>query len=608
MFRRRPQLGFPRKVVACYLLFCLGAVCWLSIGLLVTSHRVLSSRTINSCISRLGKTAAAIEIEYVRHGSNHFFKILDRAKSEARLAYASVVASDGTILAHTDPRRVGQTAETPSGTSLRWGDVSGVRYLDQEGQGRRQYRVPLVASKVPFGSLQIEVVEPSLLGTLAEVAHMAPLAVLVPLVLVIGGAVILSRLSKQMDLVDQQLRKLALAPAGSELSIEPLAARDATTLGWNRLADLVKNLQNSSGEGDLDSRLSQAVASRQENDLTNILQNLSDGVAVTDMEGRITFANRAVTALLDADENEGNLNGTLLQSRLLEEIPSLKKSPLLDPQSANRAVVSESDFDTGKTNRVLRIARQPLQGVKQAGQVWTLRDVTQQKLAAKMRDQFIDTATHELRTPLSNIKAYAETLATCDNIDVEEQKEFFNIINSETTRLARFVDDLLSISSMEVGSLSAERQKVETARLFAEVEAKVMPVMKQKNIVFESRLPAKMPELQLDKEKMVAVMVNLLGNAAKYTPEGGHVSLKVKIDEQQLQIAIEDSGVGISAEELPKVFEKFFRSADPRVQAEVGTGLGLSLAREVVRMHSGELTVESQLDKGSTFLITIPLE
>ena len=234
--------------------------------------------------------------------------------------------------------------------------------------------------------------------------------------------------------------------------------------------------------------------------------------------------------------------------------------------------------------------------------------MTQQKLAEKMRDQFIDTATHELRTPLSNIKAYAETMVTCDTIDVEEQKEFCNIINSEVTRLARFVDDLLSISSMEMGSLNIDKQKVETARLFAEVLDKVEPLMQQKDITFFAELPEKMREVRLDKDKFIAVLVNLLGNAAKYTPTGGRVTLRVRLDDAQLQVAVEDSGVGIAEEELPKVFEKFFRSADPRVQDETGTGLGLSLANEVMRMHGGEITVKSELNQGSTFTVSIPAE
>jgi two-component system phosphate regulon sensor histidine kinase PhoR len=236
-----------------------------------------------------------------------------------------------------------------------------------------------------------------------------------------------------------------------------------------------------------------------------------------------------------------------------------------------------------------------------------VRDITQQKLVEKTRDQFIDVATHELRTPLSNIKAYAETLVTCDAIEVEQQKEFCNIINSEVTRLARFVDDLLSISSMEAGSLVIQRQRTIATRLFAEVLEKVQPLMDQKKLKFEVKIPEKMADLQVDKDKVVAVLVNLLGNAAKYTPAGGRVAMRVVLDEAQLQIFVEDTGLGIAAEELPKVFEKFFRSSDTRVQAETGTGLGLSLAREVVRMHGGDISVESQIDQGTTFTAIIPI-
>jgi len=608
MLHSSPQLGFPRKVVACYLLFCMVAVCWLAVGTLAISHTVLSSRTVNTCLSRIDKTAAAIEIEYLRHGTRNLQQILARTKAGTLISYVSVIANDGKTLAHTEPNLVGIIAVEPTGNHLSSGNITGVQFTDSQGQILNQYRVPLIANKVPFGSLRVAVIEPSLWGTITATAHHAPVAILVPLALVVLGAVVLSRLASQAASVDLQLRNIAEVPLGAELPITHLPARDAATLGWNRIVDLVLDLRRDSGGEDLNSRLAKAVASREQDALSDILQTLPDGIAVTDLEGRITFANQAISVLLGTDQSNGELSGIEFKDHLLQEMPSLKESSLFDPQSANRPAVSELQSQNAESGRVLRVARQPLQGTNLQGQVWTLRDITQQKLAEKMRDQFIDTATHELRTPLSNIKAYAETLATCEKIDIEEQKEFCNIINSETTRLARFVDDLLSISSMEVGSLSAERQKVETSRLFAEVEAKVLPLMQQKNIIFESRLPEKMPELQLDKEKMIAVLVNLLGNAAKYTPEGGHVAMKVKIESGQLQIAIEDSGVGITADELPMVFEKFFRSSDPRVQAETGSGLGLSLAREVIRMHGGELTVESQLNKGSTFSVAIPVE
>jgi len=608
MFGNHPNLGFPRKVVACYLLFCLVAVCWLSLGLLWISHEVLSSQSANSCLSRLGKTAAAIEISHLRHGTDELQHLLEQAQTEGGLAYASIIGVDGAYLAHTDPNQIGTSVAPTTGSLLRWGSVSGIRFFDQQGQALQEYQVPLIVNSEQIGSLRIAVVEPSLEFTLAKVAQYTPVAVLVPLALVVLGALVLSRLTGTVAEIEDQLRETAVLPPGVEISLTNLKARSGATLGWNRIVETIDKFRSRSGHASLNERLTEAIASRRQKELVEILQNLSDGVAVTDTEGRITFANRAIEALLDANSDDGILEGSAFGDRLIHDLPELAQCPLFDPDWVNRPTVSEGRRHGTNSDRVLRVSRQPLVAERLKGHVWSLRDVTQQKLADKMRDQFIDTATHELRTPLSNIKAYAEMLATCDRIELEQQKEFCNIINSEVTRLARFVDDLLSISSMEVGSLSAERQKVETARLFDEVLAKVQPMMQKKDIQFEVRLPEKMRDLTLDKEKMVAVLVNLLGNAAKYTPAGGHVALKVKLDDKLLQIAVEDTGVGINAEELPLVFEKFFRSSDARVQAETGTGLGLSLAREVVRMHGGDITVESQLDKGSTFLVSIPLE
>ena len=453
-----------------------------------------------------------------------------------------------------------------------------------------------------MGTLRIGVVEPKLWHTLAEVAPLAPLAILIPLVLVGFGGVVLSRMTSPLDEVSKQLQYVATLPPGNQEEVSAIRVRDDVSLGWNRLVSMIERQQTNPDNQSLDAKLLQAKANRRVSQDRDILQSIPDGVAMTDVEGRITFANRAVAALLGEDVNEG----TSIQ-QLLESIDQ-EANEWIESHQDDHPAVCEIHRQGHLAERIIRVSRQGLENSRQTGQVWCLRDVTQQKLSEKMRDQFIDTATHELRTPLSNIKAYAETLVTCDEIDVEQQKEFCNIINSEVTRLARFVDDLLSISSMEMGSLVVDKQNVDTARLFAEVFDKVEPLMQQKQITFGKELPEKLPELKLDKDKIVAVLVNLLGNAAKYTPAGGKVSLRVKIEEAVLEFAVTDTGVGIAEEELPKVFEKFFRSADSRVQEETGTGLGLSLAQEVVQMHGGQLTVESVLNQGSTFLVSIPLE
>jgi two-component system phosphate regulon sensor histidine kinase PhoR len=315
-------------------------------------------------------------------------------------------------------------------------------------------------------------------------------------------------------------------------------------------------------------------------------------------------------AIGDSDCPSESESSPLMTDQLMYRWQMSESDALLKAENRDRAVVTELTREENGQRRIVRAARHPIctgTGAKHESHVWTMRDVTQQKLAEEMRDQFVDTATHELRTPLANIKAYAETLALADVIDVEQQKQFLNTINSEATRLARFVDDLLSVSSMELGSLSLNKQVTDLGRMLSEVLTKIRPQIEEKQLTLEVALPEKMPEPELDKDKISAVLVNLLGNAVKYTPEGGRVTFRVNVTDQQIDIAVEDTGVGIAAEELPKVFEKFFRSQDPRVQEQTGTGLGLALAHEVVRLHGGRITVESELNKGSTFSVLLPL-
>jgi PAS domain S-box-containing protein len=378
-------------------------------------------------------------------------------------------------------------------------------------------------------------------------------------------------------------------------------------LGWNRLVEVHHRNREQSHLGQ---RLTEALGTMRQRHAHDIFNSLPDGLAITDREGRITFANKALAAICGNGRNGGALDGETMESCLGLNPRHESAVSLLEPASFGHSVVAEVERSGNGSPRVLRVARHPLRTAESqegSGNVWSVRDVTQQKLVAKTRDHFLQTAGHELRTPLTNMKAYAETLSLGDKIDFERQKEFCNTINSEATRLARLIDDMLSISSMEVGSLSLARQETDLGRLFSEVIGKVKPEMDQKGVTLEHVFPEKWPKLHLDKDKLVASLVNVLGNAAKYTPSGGRVVLRVSIGDGKLSIVVEDTGLGISEEELPRVFDKFFRSTDPRVQDQVGSGLGLSLVKEVVRMHGGSVDVKSELDAGTVFTITLPV-
>lgn len=607
MFKKTTHLELPRRLTAYYLMFCLAAVSWLTIGVVFVSQSILTSRAESSCLADLGKAARAVALEHQAGGEAAIQALVDQWTGAKSLAYCAFSDKNGRYVAHSLRDQIGQKVNGPDGSVVEWGDVERISFVDPQSGLLREYRTPVRSQGATLGTLHIAVVEPGLWGIVRSVAEYAPPAILGPLLLMSMGVLALRRTVRPLTQIEKQLHRLATHASPSEVELTPLGERTSTALGWNRLAERCNEAQRSSG---LESRLTQALEGFRQRKADQILNSLPDGVALTDDQGRITFANQALAALLGKSDESQALCGKTLEELLGLDPGSDAAKSLGDPESRARTVVVEWTRPAELAHGVLRVARHPLRSGKgnpTGGHVWSIRDVTQQKLAEQMRNQFVSSATHELRTPLTNIKAYAETLVLSEMLDVEKQKEFCNTINAEATRLARFIDDLLSISSMEVGSLSLARQETDLERLFREAIEKVRPQMAQRQITLRSTLPEKLPKLRVDKDKITATLVNLLGNAAKYTPEGGQVQFKVQVKEEQLQIEVEDNGFGIAAEELPKIFAKFFRSSDPRVQQQTGSGLGLSLAQEVIRLHGGALSVQSELNKGTRFTAVLPL-
>ncbi|MGE0608649.1 MAG: ATP-binding protein [Pirellulales bacterium] len=435
---------------------------------------------------------------------------------------------------------------------------------------------------------------------------MVPLTVAMPLVLLLAGAAALRRTVRWTSAIEEQLREVSATSAALESGLRPLVANEPAAIGWNQL---LRQLNDQKSFAAIDARLGGSIGALQQRNWEGLFNSLSDGIAVVDRQGVVTLANGALAALLQADSPQSLVGQRL--SDVLAASGATASPPLAEATGAAAAVSShELRCGTEISQGIWRLIRAPLLGEHgpSGESLWTLRDVTQQKLAEEMRDQFLSAATHELRTPLANIKAYAETLALQPDIDAEEQKGFFNIINAEATRLARFVDELLNVSKMEAGALSIARHETDIARLLAEVVENVQPQARQKQVRIDAQLPPKLPELSADKGQLTAALANLLGNAVKYTPENGEVRLLVEVTQQEIQFHVEDTGIGIAPDELPRLFQKFFRSSDARVQNITGSGLGLAFAQEVARLHGGCITVRSELDVGSRFTLTLPID
>lgn len=439
-------------------------------------------------------------------------------------------------------------------------------------------------------------------GTLTQ--HLA-FAVAAEIGLLIVGALVLHRSVRVTQAIEHQLQQIATLSMGDNPKLQPLVDSDSTARGWNSVIEHLRNQQTIST---LESRFSELCDSSDDKQWNRIFHALHEGIAVCDRGEIVVMANNAFYALLGLDPDDqvvGQHIFTLLKKHLQEAATGLTKQA----EESSAPFVFEVRRAKDIAEGVFRTSRTPLldEQCECSGTLWTIRDITQQKMAEETRNQFVFTATHELRTPLANIKAYAETLAITDDIDIRDQKNFYNIISGEATRLSRFVDELLNVNQMESGAVTLTRGETDVERMLNEVIENLKPQMIQKELQFESHFAPKLPKLFVDKDKVVAALVNLLGNAVKYTPEKGNVRFVVEVDDSVINFHVEDTGIGIAAEELPRITEKFFRSSDDRVQNIVGSGLGLAFSQEVARLHGGKITIKSELDKGSRFTLTLPI-
>lgn len=409
-----------------------------------------------------------------------------------------------------------------------------------------------------------------------------------------------------LGIVEGQLADLAKsAHHQTELnSMITLLGSTPVATGWNLLADRLR-------ERRWNESIEQSLVSNAEGNSHDIVFRMArchiDGLAITDRQGIIRFSNPAWAMMVDLDEKVNTLGHSIYDHLRLE---SKSGGPELRDRLQQTSCPITHVVQLGRTlsDGVWRLARIPLDGRAHDPEafVWILRDHTQQALAEEARDRFVGAATHELRTPLANILAYSETLSNAE-MDPNSQREFFNTISSEALRLNRLLDQLLNLQQMEAGSLTLDRAPCDLLRVIEEACEHMQPLAENRGLRLEHRTPPSLPPMRVDKEKIVSLLINLLGNAVKYTLPGGDVKLTVELQSDFVRIHIEDTGIGIPENAVDRIFERFYRCQDPRTADQVGNGLGLALAKEVALLHGGDLTVQSELNKGSRFTLHLPI-
>ena len=233
----------------------------------------------------------------------------------------------------------------------------------------------------------------------------------------------------------------------------------------------------------------------------------------------------------------------------------------------------------------------------------------------QMKDSFLSTVSHELRTPLTSIKSFAEILLSYEDEDKETQREFLTIINDESDRLTRLINDFLDLSRIEAGRMQWETVKLGIPEVIETCINATHALFAQKDLRVDVDLEPDLPPISADRDRLVQVVTNLLSNAIKFTPEGGEIRVRAQIFKDgeaegvldMIRVSVSDTGIGIAPEDLEKVFEKFKQVGDTLTDRPKGTGLGLPICKELVEHHGGRIWGESQLGKGSTFYFTLPV-
>lgn len=353
---------------------------------------------------------------------------------------------------------------------------------------------------------------------------------------------------------------------------------------------------------ELQNRVGQLEANRRE--INTIMDNMSEGLLLVDSRGKVVLANRAAAQLLGAEDEplEGH---ALWESVRLPEVDELLGS--LPELNEPRRIWVE-DRTHGTQRRVLAFVATPLfetAGGEQRA-VILISDATEDQKLLEMRQDFVANVSHELKTPLTSISAYVETLLDGAADDVSVRRPFLQKIQANTSRLSKLVSDILNLSRLESGVGDESRQHLDLNELARGCVNKHKEAAEEKQIALALHASDEPVIALVNEEDMQEAIDNLVINAISYTPAEGRVDVAVKRADGGLVLEVADTGSGIPDEALSRIFERFYRVDKARSRALGGTGLGLAIVKHVAIKHGGKVEAESEVGKGSTFRISLP--
>ena len=403
------------------------------------------------------------------------------------------------------------------------------------------------------------------------------------------------------DMVAFCRRAVLDTPSGKTLPVQRRDDLGELEEGLNELAQtLTRRLQDMTAESEK---------------LQSILSCMMEGVIVLDTDGKVMLVNEKARTMFDLPADTG-----------VRRLSSVEVSRHPEMQALIHEVV-EGDGGRGSLHRELTLGDDRWFAVNAArlehsrqellGYVLVFHEVTELKRLEQIRADFVANVSHEMRTPLTAIQGYAETLLHNPPGDPAMARQFLNVVTRHSERLGRLIDDLLALSDLEMGNANVRMQRVATRPLLERVLELFRQQASEKRIRIRADAGADIPDLLGDEDRLQQLLINLIDNALKYTPDRGEVLVQAGMEpgpngdgERRLALTVSDTGCGIPEKDLPRLTERFYRVDKARSRELGGTGLGLAIVKHITQAHGGDLKIESQLGKGtrvSIYLQSAPL-
>lgn len=498
----------------------------------------------------------------------------------------TVIGIDGTVLGETDV--VATTMENhstrPEFEDALLGETGESERYSTTGDERLLY-VAVPIGEPPVGVARVAVPVARVDAAVWGLQRGFLIATTIAALLAMGVSLVAAgRISTSLERVRRQAR--AVAAGRLDVSVDPDSIREIGDLGraFNSMT------------GDLRRLVGEIERSRIR--LEAVLAALQDGVVITDAAGEVVRMNSAAGQMLRVEPAEVVGQPFVVVCRDHELAELLRLALALGTRR-------NAQIEFGLDRLMLEAWSQAVVGTHETLGLVVLRDVTELRRLEAIRKEFVANVSHELRTPLASIKALVETLEAGAIDDRPMAVDFLARIVGEVDRLAALVDELLDLARLESGRITLRLESLDPRDLIGRAAERLKPQTERARLDLEVEVDAGLPSVLADRARIEQVLLNLIHNAIKFTPVGGRIIVSGRVDEDMLLVSVRDTGVGIAEDEVPRIFERFYK-ADKARRSE-GTGLGLAIAKHIVLAHGGTITVQSRRGEGTVFRFTLPL-